>query len=466
MTQAKKVLDYVLRKITPSESEQKETESVIEKVKEATGKIIKPYGISLTIAGSFVRDTWLPNKREFDLFLLFPEWYSREDLEKKGLSIGKKIVKKLKGKYTIAYAEHPYVRARIEGFDVDIVPCFKVKSATKIRSAVDRTPFHNKWLLKNMKKNQAKDVRLFKQFCKGQGIYGSDTKTQGLSGYLCELLVVHYGNFMNLMEGVAKWKPGVFIDIEGYHKDEKEVRKRFKKHPLIVIDPVDPNRNVAAALSPKNFTKLVNSAGKFIKNPSKTFFFKTPSKFSVKELGSVMKKRETRVYVLKFKRPDIIDDTLWPQLRKAGRRIVNVLMDNDFEVMGWDVFCNSNECYILFELSVWKLPKVKRIQGPDIFSGKRVEEFRNKYEKIGRVWVEDEFWFAELRREFTEADKKIKDFLKDSEKELHKKGMPSYIAKSLSKKFAIMKDKEILKTVKETPEFGEFLHDYFEREMV
>lgn len=462
----KETLDYVLKKIIPSPSEQKETESVIDKVKETTGKIIKPYGISLTIAGSFVRDTWLPNKREFDLFLLFPEWYSRDDLEKKGLAIGKKIVNRLKGKYIIAYAEHPYVRAIIEGYDVDIVPCFKVESATKIRSAVDRTPFHNEWLAKNLKKNQAKEVRLFKQFCKGQEIYGSDTKTQGFSGYLCELLIVHFKDFKNLLKKVSQWNPGVFIDLESHHENEEEIKKKFKKDPLVVIDPVDPNRNVAAALSPKNFTKLINSTKHFLKEPSKEFFFKTPGRFSLRELGSVMKKRETQILVLNFKRPDIIDDTLWPQLRRAGKRISNTLQDYDFEIMGWDVFSDEKESFMLFEFSVWKLPKVRKLKGPDIFSEKRVEEFRHKYQSAGRVWVDNEYWFAEVKREFTEAEKKIAEFLRGPKNELREKGIPSYVAIAVSKRYAILKGSKIQNMVRKNPEFAKFLREYFEREMI
>jgi len=65
----------------------------------------------------------------------------------------------------IAYAEHPYVRAQITHkteskpaekivYDVDIVPCYAVKKATEIKSAVDRTPFHNKWLEKNLERVQ------------------------------------------------------------------------------------------------------------------------------------------------------------------------------------------------------------------------------------------------------------------------------------------------------------------------
>ena len=466
MATMKKTLDYALKKITPTQSEQRETEAVIDEVKKVAGNIIRPFGISLTIAGSFVRDTWLPDKKEFDIFLMFPEWYSRDDLEKKGLSLGKKIVGRLKGKYIIAYAEHPYVRATVKGFDLDIVPCFKVESAMKIRSAVDRTPFHNEWLGKNLKKSQAGEVRLLKQFCKGQDIYGSDTKTQGFSGYLCELLITEHGSFENLIRHAAKWEPEILIDLENHHKDTEGVMKRFKRDPLIVIDPVDPNRNVAAALSPKNFTRFINSAKGFIKKPSQKYFFRTPRKFSINQLGSVIRKRETQLLAITLTRPKIIDDTLWPQLRKAGKRINDTLQDYDFEVMGWDVFSNKQKSFILIELSVWKLPRVRKLRGPDIFSEKRVKEFKKKYQPLGRVWVDGEFWFAETRREFTLAERKIEEFLRGPKSGLREKGIPSYISAAVAKKYSMLKEKEILRAVKTEKGFAEFLHDYLEREMI
>ncbi len=466
MTALSETLDYVLRKITPTQAEKNETRDITERVKKVAGGIIKPYGISLTIAGSYVRDTWLPNKKEFDLFLLFPEWYSREDLEKKGLSIGKRIVSRLKGKYVVAYAEHPYVRATIERFDVDIVPCFKVESATKIRSAVDRTPFHNEWLSRNLGREQSGDVRLLKQFCKGQGIYGSDTKTQGFSGYLCELMVVHFGSFEKLLREVSEWEPGIVLDPEGHHDEPEKLRKRFKKDPMIMIDPVDPNRNVAAAVSPGNFMRLVESSRMMLSKPGTGFFFRTPKKVSARNLAAVMKKRGTQILVVCFRRPDVIDDTLWPQLRKSARRLNDVLHDYEFGVMGWDALATEMECFLLLELSIWKLPSVRKLRGPDIFSGKRVTEFKRKYSGPGRVWIEGEYWFAEVKREFTNAEKKLREFLRGHKKELHSKGVPSYVAEAISGRYALLGEAGIVKKIAKDRMFAEFLREYFEREMI
>ena len=140
------VLEKVLKRVTPPERERERTGRVVKEALEAAERILKPSKASPVLAGSYTRDTWMPDKKEFEIFMAFPEGVPREELEKKGLSLGKRIVKAMKGSFMIAYAEHPYVRAKIKGFMVDIVPCYKVKNAEKIRSAVDRTPFHNRYV--------------------------------------------------------------------------------------------------------------------------------------------------------------------------------------------------------------------------------------------------------------------------------------------------------------------------------
>ena len=472
MVDINRILKSVLRKITPDEFEHAETEQVLERVKEATRKVLKPHRLTFIIAGSYVRNTYMRDKKEFDLFVLFPEKYTREKLEKTGLEIGKKITKLLKGTHQIAYAEHPYVRSKVGGYAIDIVPAYKVKSATKIKSAVDRTPFHNHWLNRNLPQELTGDVRLLKQFCKGQGVYGSDTKVLGLSGYLCELLTIHYGGFRNLLDSVKDWKAGeVFIDPEGYHTKPEKIKSRFKNQPLIIIDPVDPNRNVAAALSAGNFTKLMDSAKRFLKKPSQGFFFKKPPKITLGRLEKIMRRRGTKLLAVIFDQPQIIQDVLWPQLRRSAKRLEDIMEEYEFHVIGWDVWSNeeftkNGNCVIILEMEVWELPDIRKIRGPPVFIQDRSKEFLNKYKERGRMLVEDSYWKAEITRQWRKAELKLKDTLSDPENILRAKGIPSYIAKAVSKKFRIDKQDKILKLAKKNPEFGQFLMDYFEREVL
>jgi tRNA nucleotidyltransferase (CCA-adding enzyme) len=484
------VLTEILKKITPSEAEQAETRIFIENVLKVTDEVLKPHGLTRTLAGSYMRDTWLPNKKEFDIFIMFPENYSRDTLEKLGLEIGKKITKKLRGEHVIAYAEHPYVRAKVftkpviedvkrilrkrkevkkgSSYEIDIVPCYAVKSAEKIKSAVDRTPFHNKWLFDNMSPALASQVRLLKQFSKGIGVYGSDAKVLGVSGYLCELLTIQYKSFKNFLDHASGWEAGqVFIDMEEHHKDDRgKIMKEFKTQPLIVIDPVDPKRNVASNFSPENFVKLVKFSRDFLEKPGEDFFFPEKEKVGVGELKKKMEERGTHMFGVKFRKPDVIDDIIWPQLRRTTRRLASILKEHEFIVMGKDTYCTEKDCILMFEMEVWSLPKIRKLVGPFVFSKKHSDEFISKYAKTGRIWVEGANWVAEVKRAHTEADQKLKDSLKDKKEELQAKGIASHPAEAIAKGFEILEPKDILKLAKKNPGFAEFLKEYFGKRAV
>jgi tRNA nucleotidyltransferase (CCA-adding enzyme) len=353
------------------------------------------------------------------------------------------------------------------GFDVDIVPCYQLKSASHIKSAVDRTPFHNKWISANLKPKQSKEVRLLKQFAKAHGIYGSDTKTLGLSGYLCELLVVHYGSFMGFIEAVVCWKAGkVLIDMERRYKRSEDAffNKRFKDQPLIVIDPVDGERNVAAVMSHGNFEKLVHSAASFLEKPSLSAFFPPKVRVSHADMAKRVRSRGTMLLAVRFSRPDVIDDVLWPQLRRTAQRLENIMKEYEFGVVGHDVHADG-ECIILLELDKWKLPKLRRLQGPGVFAKERVDEFTKKYKYVGKVWQEKGIMFAEVPRTFRDAAEKLRDSLSDREDQLLAKGIASYVASSVvSGGFEVLEGAAVLGKAKKDNGFAVFLKNYLGKE--
>jgi tRNA nucleotidyltransferase (CCA-adding enzyme) len=71
-------------------------------------------------------------------------------------------------------------------------------------------------------------------------------KVEGFSGYLLELLILFYGDFISLVRNTADWRPPAFINTERI-ASKREIPKKFDSS-LKVIDPVDPNRNVASPL--------------------------------------------------------------------------------------------------------------------------------------------------------------------------------------------------------------------------
>jgi len=468
-----KVLKKVLKKIVPRPKEKRKLEKLAETALKVANKEAAKHDAYAIIAGSLTRDTWLPEKMEFDIFILFKPETTRESMEKIGLQIGKHVIKKLGGKYAIEYAEHPYVCGKVKKMDIDVVPCYEIDSTENLKSSVDRTPFHVRYIEKHLPLELSNEVRLLKQFCTANDVYGADAKTEGFSGYVCELLIIKYGSFENAMKALAEWNAGQIIDVENFYRKEEynELRRAFKNQPLILIDPTDKKRNTAAAVSHYSFQKLKSSARKFLKSPSEKMFFPAKKKpLSLNELKTLQKKRETELILLTFKPPAVVPDILWPQLRRFAQRLESILKENEFAVLRKDVYTDEEKlAVVLIETEVCKLPAIRKRVGPSVFDRDGANSFINKYKAsaINGPFVEGEFWIVETKRKFRAAEEKLKDSLSDPLKILEAKGIPNYIAQQISKRkgFQITLDvKKIAVLAKRDKGFGVFLRDYFEKE--
>ncbi len=462
------VLKKVLKKIKPTSEQKKKLEKLSQKTLKIANKEVKKVNAKAILAGSLTRNTWLPEKNEFDVFIIFPKTISEKRLEELGLKYGKSIIKKLKGEWRIEYAQHPYVRGNVNGVQIDIVPCYKIEPGETIKSAVDRTPFHVEYLNKNLPRKLSNDVRLLKQFCSANKIYGADAKTEGFSGYVCELLVIKYGKFLNIMKNVVKWKPGEIIDIENYYdkKDYPKLRRKFKRQVLILIDPTDKNRNAAAAISATSFYTLKKMANIFLSDPSDELFFEEKYEpLTEGELITLQMRRRTELLIVKFKPPKVVPDILWPQLRRFADRLEGILKEYEFEVLRKDVYTNEKDlAVVLLEMQISKLPTVDKRVGPLIFDLDDSERFLNKYKKIATAgpYIEKNYWCVEIKRNFVNAKDKLFDSLKEKEKILKAKGIPKYIAKEVAKKFDIISETDkIMELIKKDENFGVFLRKHF-----
>ena len=412
----------VLKKIKPSHEEVERVKNFVSQLT-SVAKTIS--GLDVVIVGSIGKFTWISGNHDIDLFLMFDSSVPREELERLGLEYGKRIVEELGGKWKIKYAEHPYTHAVVKGFDVDVVPCYRIKYGEKIKSAVDRSPLHLNYVLDFIKPAMVDQVRLLKQFCKGIGIYGSDAKNQGFSGYICELLILEYKSFDNVISSVSAWRAPHVINIERHMQHVN----RFKDQPLVIIDPIDPERNVAAVVSGENFVKFVSATKRYKNKPSAKFFFPQKEVPLNSQQLRALQKRETKFIALQMKRPDIVDDVIYPQLRRAMNRLVQLLEHHEFHVLRSLEFAHK-EPTIVFELEVWSLPAVKRMIGPPIFTEKHAVEFLSKYSK-NFVYVSDNKWVADVPRQHSTAVQLLNSFLNDKPPALVEKGVPSHIAAQL-----------------------------------
>ncbi|GEM_PF-12156 len=465
------ILKKALTIVRPTPSQQKKLHSLSKKTLSLVKKEVKKVGGKAILAGSIVKDVWLPSKMEFDIFILFPPTFTEKKLENLGLKIGKKVITKLKGSFKIEYAEHPYVCGNIDGVDVDIVPCYEVKSTEELKSAVDRTPFHVKYIEKKLPLKLSNDVRLLKQFLNANEMYGADAKTQGFSGYACELLIIRYKSFINVLKAAVKWQPGEIIDIEKYYEKENYQRLRsiFKNQTLILIDPTDRKRNTTAALSAQNFFKFKKCAKEFLERPSIDFFL--PKKWkpmTEEELIRKLIERKTELILITFSPPAVISDILWPQLRRFADRIQNILEETkyEFKVLRKDVYSNEKDlAVVLLEMEISRLPVIQKRIGPIVFDLDDSERFIKKYKDMAILgpYIENNYWVVEIKRHFLTAQEKLLDTLSKPLDILLAKGIPNYIAQELAKGFQIISEtSKIADLIKKDEGFGIFLRKYFE----
>jgi len=425
-------MDYekILSKITPTRQEKKAVKGFTNKLIKTINDIAEKKNIKAKAAlvGSVAKGTWLKGEADIDIFIKFPLKTPKEKLKKHGLQLGHECIRTMKGQAEEKYAAHPYVTGHIKGYEVDIVPCYDITDASQLKSAVDRTILHTRYIKKNLKKEQIKEVLLLKKFMKAIGAYGSEFKVGGFAGYLCELLIIAYENFKGVLEAAAlKWRKGQIIDIEGHGTG------KYFKNPLIVIDPTDKNRNVAAALTQQKFSEFIIVARNFLENPKEDYFQEIKYSHDKEKIHAKFKQRESKCIILEFNPPNVPADTLYPQLKKTMDTLVSHLSKEGFKVNRSSYWTDEKKNgLIIFEFETWKLPAYRKHMGPRVWSKKHTRRFHKKYGD--KIWMEGDRLFVEKKRKTTRPETCLKSLLS----EIEYLGVGKHIKKELKKGYKVI----------------------------
>lgn len=381
--------EEVLGKLMPNAGTVRRLDEAVGQLRRLTEGSISRSGLDLStmLVGSVAKGTYV-GEPDIDLFVLFPESVERKELERVGLKIGQDVL----GGET-RYAEHPYTHGKIGGFEVDLVPCYALPDASRIRSAVDRTPFHTRFVLSSLDDVKRGQVLLLKQFMKGIGVYGAEAKVQGFSGYLTELLIIKYGDLLNVLRAASGWRPGTVMDMDA--------EKRSGGHaPLTFWDPVDPKRNVSSALSLDQFCLFVHASREYLRSPSERFFFpRTRPLMDLETIEATFRGRGTSPFVVALDRPDLVDDNLYPQVQRSMLGLRKLLEMNDFQVL--DMRCSvRKDIRIVYELVSAELPPSRLHQGPPACT-ENADEFVSKWRRagLGQPFLVDGKWMVYAKRE-------------------------------------------------------------------
>jgi tRNA nucleotidyltransferase (CCA-adding enzyme) len=460
--QIKVISNQILQVITPNKEEYQRVEALSRKLEQKIRDVCRDEGVSaiVRVEGSVAKNTWLSGNPDIDIFVRLPTSIPRKDLG----NIGLRIAKKAAGgaERVERFAEHPYLEIFLEGYRVDIVPCFYTQRG-EWKSATDRTPYHTDYIKSHLAEQLQAEVRLLKKFMQGIGVYGAEIKVGGFSGYLCELLILKYGSFVDVIRSFAHINKRIVVDIEGFYCGrEKEIDLLFPE-PLVIIDPVDMGRNVASAVQAKKLFLFIGASRVFLKKPSMQFF--DPPELHIlthDQLKDCLSLHGSALITIFIGELTVVPDVLWGQLFRTKRSLKKLLENNDYKVYREDVWSNEKTMSALvFELEQRVLPKTKKHLGPPLEREVECEKFLSKYIcnelVVSGPYIENGRWIVEVPRKNTDAALLLKEKLADGGKN---SGVADLIAKALKENLRILIDMDVAEVYSKDDDFAVFLTEF------
>jgi tRNA nucleotidyltransferase (CCA-adding enzyme) len=454
------VKQEILPKITPTAADRKKMLALAKQLELKVSAACEELGIPaiVRLEGSLAKDTWIKEDPDVDVFMRLPTSIPRESLGEVALKIARKATEG--SEQVERFAEHPYLEAFVDGLRVNIVPCYDAKPGEWL-SATDRTPYHTDYVNEHLKKAQHEEVRLLKRYMKGIGVYGAEIKIGGFSGYLCELLVLHYGSFAQVLEAFAMHSPKRVIDMEGYYEKRQRELELLFPEPLVIVDPVDKARNVASAAQPPRLHAFVAASRAFLKEPSTEFFYPLKTQpLTVEDLQNAIANRGSALVFLTFNKIDAVPDVLWGQLHRTRKALKKQLDLQSFRVIRDGVWSEDKASFVIFvfELEQRVLPSATKHLGPPLEFEKECESFLCKYASSSGIvagpFIDEGRWVVELPRKFTDAAEMLRIKLASGGRDI---GVAELVAKALRGDFLVLIGVEIMEHYMYNAGFAEFL---------
>jgi tRNA nucleotidyltransferase (CCA-adding enzyme) len=441
------LFEEILKRITPTQNEINLIKRITEKLKKLLNAKAKELGVKYTKiepqGSTGIKQTQLKDDYDIDLFI----GLNYKDFESRYRGLSKnKLKKETKKDFLdlcttwiipsltlkefqnprLLYAEHPYVTVDylLDGIEikVDIVLYFDIdleiiKQKGPI-TAVDRSPWHGRFVRENITEDQKNDIRLLKQFFKANHSYGdkSSVGKVGFIGYSSELLIYYYGNIDTLFKNFDDLasKP-----LDYYKRDAKILRKinHFQNDCLIIVDPIDKNRNVASAISEKAYKYCNYRIREFLKNPTKEYFeINDIPKADLRDLNNPVL---SKIYLVELKNClNAIHYTI--NRDKLYSLAESIVSNGEKEFTHAEKFSNIifelyfdeeiDEYALVFHCKKPHISQTYTRKGPPVTESSHASNFKKKnknyFEKNGYFWVE-------TKREFNNFLDFLKDFVKN-----------------------------------------------------
>ncbi|MBI3034468.1 CCA tRNA nucleotidyltransferase [Candidatus Woesearchaeota archaeon] len=397
-------LNRVISGLKPSSEEAKAANNAVNDFK----KKLKVRNAELKVGGSFAKGTWIAGMHDIDIFACFDyrKYSSSSD------SLSDLLERHISGlNYRRIHGSRDYFEARHGKYSLEIIPILNITKSSQAKNITDVSILHTKWVRANINESLADQVRLLKAFCIAQKCYGAESYIRGFSGYVCEILTRRYGSFINVLKAQSRWNEGTqtIIDLAGYYKHRNalsSLNASKTQGPLVIIDPVQMDRNAAAAISLETLERFRLAARKFIKKPAESFFYRE----SPTAEGIVKKNSDKRhkVIALQATPLDGKKDVTFSKILKAAEHIRKQMAFNGFKVQDSGIEWNDNP--VIWIKTDIKISEETTISGPPIGSGKHSSRFKRAHRKTfakgGRL-------YAKSKRKCTEPMKMISSIIKE-----------------------------------------------------
>ena len=432
----KELISKIQKSVVPTKTIEKSKSKIADLAfKLVENEIAKyPEVLGLEFGGSYAKGTWLSKDADVDIFVKFKKNTSEEKFEQISKKIGFDALKSYSP--YVRYSEHPYVEAKIKDTKINVVPFYDVKLG-EWKSSADRSPFHTKFMGKSLTTKMRDEVRILKTFLKSNGIYGAEIAKQGFSGYVSEVLILNFGSFENTIKSISSIKENQIIG---------KTTKKFGTS-IVIIDPIDSNRNLAAAISNENVGKFILVSRGFKENPRLIFFKNKKSETSKNYWNNLL--------VIKFNFKPRSPDIIWGQIKRATTSLSTQLELGGFNVLRSKAHTDQvKDAYLLFFLESTKISNIYSKNGPEFFRENSSKSFISKNLKNTELmWIKTDGKIISLeKRKHTDVVKFITEFLKKN----LQTGVPKGLLADFKRGFGVsIGNKNLSKSIKE--EAGELI---------
>jgi len=392
-----KITVKVLERIRPNVSERTKWNVVVDDFLSKLNKGL--VDATAIVGGSGAKDTWLAGNADIDVFVRYDGSFSRRSGELADL-LEKVLAKVFSGcKKERVHGSRDYFKFEYKGLSFEVVPILKIGKADEAVNITDVSPLHTEWV--NAHGEGLKDeIRLAKQFCKAQGVYGAESYINGFSGYVLEILVIYYKGFEKLLKASAKWKVKDVIDIEKYYKGKNvlfELNKSKLQSALIVIDPVDKVRNASAALGIEKCTLFKQRACAYLLKPEENFF--VVQHITIERLQKDALKEKLALVYIECEAQEGKEDVVGTKLLKVFEFLREELQGFGVVKSGWE-WRQTEKGIFYFFVKLKKIAEEEIVKGPPLRLKDFVVEFKKKhivcFEEKGIVYAREKVEHTQL----------------------------------------------------------------------